>query len=95
MPSDGVNALGIVVLVIGLLTMIVTRTKKAVFLFYTLQTFALLSFVEVAWLDPLGYLLQSLQYYMIFNVMGSGYKVEDQTMRQRQHYRLHEYFKES
>lgn len=94
-PSDGANALGIVVLILGLATMIITRTKKAVFLFYTLQTFALMSFVEVAWIDPTNYVLQSLQYYMIFNIMGSSYKIADQTMKQRQYYRLDEYFKQS
>ena len=32
---------------------------------------------------------------MIFNVMGSSYKIADQTMKQRQYYRLDEYFKQS
>jgi hypothetical protein len=32
---------------------------------------------------------------MLFNVFGSGYKNQDQTMRQRQYYRLDVYFHES
>lgn len=39
--------------------------------------------------------MQSLQYFMIFNWMGSGYKVPDVTMRQRLYYRLDLYFHQS
>ena len=44
---------------------------------------------------PVGYLLQGLQYFMIFNWIGAGYKLSDQSMRQRQYYRLDLYLGES
>lgn len=76
-----VNALGVLLVIICSAVAGVVRTPSSIYLISTLQTISLISFVEVAWVYPVGYLLQSLQYFMIFNWMGSGYKVQDQTMR--------------
>lgn len=65
-----------------------------IYLVSTLQNLCLLSFIEICWITPSGYLLQSLQYFIPFNIIISGTKTEDDyTMRQRQFYRLHEYYK--
>lgn len=89
------NALGVLLVIICSAVAGVVRTPSSIYLISTLQTISLISFVEVAWVTPVGYLLQSLQYFMVFNWMGSGYKVQDQTMRQRQYYRLDLYMHES
>ena len=74
---------------------LIIRTKQSLFVLYTLQTFALVSFVELAWLSPSNYVLQSLQYFMVFNLIGSVYKTPDYTLTQEQYYRLHEYLNTS
>lgn len=71
------------------------RTPGSIYLISMLQTIGLVSFVEVAWVNPVGFLLQSLQYFMIFSWVGSGYKVQDQALRERQYYRLDVYLHES
>jgi hypothetical protein len=42
----------------------------------------------MAWVNPIGYVLQGLQYFMIFNTMGSGYKTEDYLLVASKNYRL-------
>ena len=89
------NALGVIILIICISLAVITRTKEAIYLLSTLQSLALISFVEVAWIDPSSYLLQSLQYLMIFNLMARPSKTKDFTMLQRQYYRLHDYYIQS
>ena len=90
---EGVNEFGVIVFLICVGLAIVTRTKQALYLVSTLQSLALISFVEVAWINPASYLLQSMQYLMIFNLMARDYKEEDDySMLQRQYYRLDDYY---
>ena len=90
-----VNALGVVVLIVCVSIAVAVRTSNAIYLISIVQTLGLLSFVQIAWVVPVGYLLQGLQYFMIFNWIGAGYKLSDQSMRQRQYYRLDLYLRES
>lgn len=67
------------------------RTKESFYLLLTFQTYGLYNLVEIAWLNPLGYVLQGLQYLMIFNTMGYGYKKEDYILIASKNYRLNKY----
>lgn len=72
--------MGVLILLICIGMGVVTRTKQSFYLISTLQSLALISFVEVAWLSPSNYLLQSLQYFMVFNLLGYNFKTPDTTM---------------
>lgn len=47
--------------------------------------------IEIAWVNPIGYVLQSFQYLMIFNVLGYNYKSEDWILIASKNYRLNKY----
>lgn len=86
---EGANGFGIIMLILCIGVAIVIRTKQIMYLISTLQNLALLSFIEIPWMNPANYLLQSLQYYMFFNpIMWERKSDEDFTMKQRQFYRL-------
>ena len=70
----GVNAFGVIVFIVCVALAIITRTKQALYLVSTLQSLALISFVEVGWVNPANYFLQSMQYLMIFNLFARDYK---------------------
>lgn len=58
------------------------------YLYITFQTFGLFSLVEIAWVDSIGYIVQGFQYLMIFNVIGMGYKVDDNVFTISKNYRI-------
>jgi len=55
---------------------------------FTLQGYGLYNLLEVAWVNPLGYVLEGLQHFMIFNTMGTSYKTEDYALVVSKNYRL-------
>ena len=57
----------------------------------TFQTYGLYNLIEIAWVNPIGYILQSFQYLMIFNVISYGYKTEDWVLIASKNYRLNKY----
>ena len=67
------------------------RTKESFYFLITFQTYGLYNLVEIAWVNPIGFVLQGFQYLMIFNVVGYGYKTEDYVMVASKNYRLHKY----
>jgi hypothetical protein len=68
------NALGIVVFIFVSVVALFFRTKQTFYLLFTMQTYGLYNLVETAWVNPIGYILQGLQHFMIFNTIGSNYK---------------------
>lgn len=70
---------------------IVTATKESFYLFFTIQTFGLYNLVDIAWVNPIGYLLQSMQHLMIWNIIGSKFKTADYTFVTNKYYRLNYY----
>ena len=84
--------MGIVLVVIGLLCVLVSRGSYVFYILYTLQTFSLLSFIEIGWVNPLSYVMQSLQYLMIFNVIGRVWKSESIDFKKLSYYRLNNYY---
>jgi hypothetical protein len=91
----GVNALGIVVVVVGVLSLIITPAKTTFYMVLTLQNIALLSFMEIAWLWPISYIMDGMQYLLVFNVMGEGLKASSVDFIKLSFYRLNGYFFES
>lgn len=90
------NALGIVLFIILSACLLVGGSKEGLYLYLTIQTWGLYSFVEIAWLNPIGYLLQGLQYFMIWNVLGSNIKTTtDYTLQIGNYYRLNQYIKQT
>jgi hypothetical protein len=67
------------------------RTKESFYLLLTFQTYGLYNLVEIAWVNPIGYVLESLEYLMIFNIIGSGYKTTDYILTASKNYRLSYY----
>jgi hypothetical protein len=57
-------------------------------LLFTLQTYGLYNLLEIAWVNPIGYVLQGLQHFMIFNTMGFNYKTENYLLVASKNYRL-------
>lgn len=55
---------------------------------FTLQTYGLYSLLELAWVNPIGYVLQGLQHFMIFNTMGFNYKTENYALVVSKNHRL-------
>ena len=47
--------------------------------------------IEIAWVNPIGYVLQGFQYLMIFNTIGYGYKTEDYILVASKNHRLNKY----
>lgn len=41
------------------------------------QSLGLANLVETAWVNPLGYVLESAQHLMVFNILGKAYKAND------------------
>lgn len=88
-PSS--NVLGIIFLIVIVGVCLFFRTKESFYLLLTFQTYGLYNLVEIAWLNPLGYVLQGLQYLMVFNTMGYGYKEADYILIASKNYRLSKY----
>ena len=72
--DENLNAFGIVLLILCILGLSISRGSRVFYIVYTLQTFALLSFIDIGWVSPLSYVLNALQYLMIFNIMGAELK---------------------
>lgn len=89
------NALGILLVIIVVGVCIAVRTKESFYLLLTLQTIGLFNLLEIAWVNPIGYVLQSLQHFMIMNTLGSGYKADDYLLMASGNHRLHDYLKTS
>lgn len=84
----GVNSLGVLIFIVMVTACLIIRTKESFYLLLTLQTYGLYSLVEIAWVNPIHYVLQALQYFMIFNTMGQGYKNDDYVLMSSGNYRL-------
>ena len=82
-------------LTFAILGMTISRGSKVFYIVYTLQTLALLSFIEIGWVSPLSYVLEGLQYLMIFNILGGGLKETSTDFKKLSFYRLDQYYKES
>ncbi len=83
-----INPLGIVLFIVLGTICIVTATKESFYLFFTIQTFGLYNLVDIAWVNPIGYLLQSMEHLMIWNIIGSRFKTPDYTFVTNKFYRL-------
>jgi hypothetical protein len=75
--------------------LLVGGSKESLYLYLTIQTWGLYNLVEIAWVNPIGYLLQGLQYFMIWNVLGSGYKAVDYTLLTNKYYRMSLYMQQT
>lgn len=73
--SNGTNILGVLLFIFVVTACLVIRTKESFYLLLTLQTYGLYNLVEIAWVNPINYVLQGLQYFMIFNFMNQGSKM--------------------
>jgi heme exporter protein D len=89
------NPLGIILFIVLAGSCILIGSKESFYLFLTLQTFGLYNLVDIAWVNPIGYVLQGLQYLMIWNVLGSKYKGSDYTLSSNKYYRLNTYLQQS
>ena len=87
--------MGVILLCVSILGLFISRGGKVFYIIYTLQTFALVSFLEIAWLSPLSYLLNSFQYFLPFNLLGKSLKETTWDIRRHSYYRLNKYFYES
>ena len=72
--APSANALGILLFLAIVAVCLFFRTKESFYLLLTFQTYGLYSLIEIAWVNPIGFVLQGFQYLMIFNVIGYGYK---------------------
>jgi hypothetical protein len=72
--APAANTIGIIFFILLVGICLFFRTKESFYLLLTFQTYGLYNLVEIAWVNPLGYVLQGLQYLMIFNTVGYGYK---------------------
>ena len=93
MSTVGANALGVILFLLFGGACLFLRTKESFYLLITMQTYGMINLIEIAWINPIGYILQALQYFMIFNTMGSGYKERDFIMMARKNYRLDSFLK--
>ena len=89
--GPAINPLGIVLFAVLCIICVVTATKESFYLFFTIQTFGLYNLVDIAWVNPLGYLLQSMEHLMIWNIIGSKFKTSDYTFITNKYYRLNVY----
>lgn len=89
--APSANALGVIFLIVIIAVCLFFRTKESFYLLFTFQTYGLYNLVEIAWVNPLGYVLQGLQYLMVFNTVGYGYKSEDYRLIASKNYRLNKY----
>lgn len=89
--APAANGLGIVLFLLIVAVCLFFRTKESFYLLLTFQTYGLYNLIEIAWLNPIGYVLQSFQYLMVFNVIGYGYKTEDWILIASKNYRLNKY----
>ena len=55
---------------------------------FTLQTYGLYNLLELAWVNPIGYILQGLQHFMIFNTIGLNYITENYVLVTSKNHRL-------
>ena len=64
-------------------------------MYLSFQTYGLYNLVEIAWVNPVGYVLQAFQHFMIWNVIGSGYKDTDYVLFTNKRHRLDMFLKQS
>ena len=74
--------------------LLVGGSKEGLYLYLTIQTWGLFNLVEIAWVNPIGYILQAFQYFMIWNVLGSGYKSVNFTFLTNKYYRMNLYLQQ-
>ena len=89
--APAANGLGIVLFLLIVTVCLFFRTKESFYLLLTFQTYGLYNLIEIAWVNPIGYILQSFQYLMIFNVLGYNYKSQDWVLVASKNYRLNKY----
>lgn len=89
------NAFGILLFIVLSASCMVIGTKESFYLYLTIQTFGLYNLVEIAWVNPIGYLLEAMQHLMIWNIMGAGYKSADYTFITSKYFRLNTFLKQT
>lgn len=89
-PS-GVNALGVLLIMISLLCLIFFRNFHVFYIYCTIQTIGLFSLIQISWLNPANYILQSFQYLMPINLILSSLKIKDYMLLIFGYYRLDQY----
>lgn len=62
-------------LVISCVSFVLFRSKLLLHMLLSLQLLGLASLVEVAWPTPVRVLLESCQYFMVFNIIARGDKL--------------------
>lgn len=93
--DTSLNILGILLLVVCVLGLIISRGSRVFYFIYTMQNLALLSFLQIAWLSPLSYLLGALQYFLVFNVISTPLKQTTWDIKEQSFYRLDRFYHES
>ena len=88
------NPLGIVLFIVLSAMLLMGGSKEGLYLYLTIQTWGLFNLVEIAWVNPIGYILQAFQYFMIWNVLGSGYKSVNFTFLTNKYYRMNIYLQQ-
>ena len=86
--ASSANPLGIIIFILVVAICLFFQTKESFYLLLTFQTYGLYNLLETAWVNPIGYVLQGLQYFMIMNTMGFNYKTEDYLLVASKNYRL-------
>jgi hypothetical protein len=76
------NPLGIILIIAVVFLCVIFRSQHIYHIVLTLQYLALLSFVEVAYIPSLALVLESLQFLMLFNIMGQNQKSTDYIFEQ-------------
>lgn len=69
-----INILGIILLISSVILVPLTGSQLLFYIVVTLQSFSLLSFIEVDWLIPVSYILNGFQYFISGNIITRGAK---------------------
>lgn len=88
---QGINGLGVLLLMVSIGGIIFTQSFQAFFIVSTFQSLALFGLLEVAWINPSSYILQAFQYFMPINLILKNLKHDDSKLFVFGFYRLDEY----
>lgn len=75
-PAD-TNLLGVLLLIVSIIGILITKSFRAFFMISTLQTIGLFGLLEIAWVQPGSFILQSFQYLMPINQIMASSKQAD------------------
>lgn len=84
--------MGIILLVSVIILIPISKSVQLFYIAYTLQSLSLLSFIELGWLNPVSYLLNSFQYLSPCNLIVANTKSYNWEIRQYSFFYIHKMF---